>query len=109
VIEAQLDDNAALVAAAEDPEAVRQNLVGVWQLQLEALLRQYPDVEEELRAWVAQVQAALPGPQQSWVQTNIARDQARQNIVQDGTLHVHPGGDGPTGGNPSGTPGATVR
>jgi hypothetical protein len=91
VIEAQLDANAALVAQAEDPEAVRQSLVPVWRLQLEALLGQYPDVEEELRALVAQVHKALSASQQTWVQTNIARDQAIQNIVQHGTLHVRPG------------------
>jgi hypothetical protein len=93
-IEAQLDGNAALVVQAEDAAAVRRSLVPVWRLQLEALLRQCPEVEEELRALVVQVREALPPPQQSWVQTNIARDEARQNIVQHGTLHVHSGGDG---------------
>lgn len=108
VIEAQLDDNAALVAQAEDPEAARQSLVPVWRLQLEALLRQHPDAEEELRVLVAQVRQALPASQQAWVQTNIARDEATQNIVQHGTLHVHPGVEGPAGSS-SGSPGATVR
>lgn len=97
-IEAQLDGNAALVAQARDPDEVRQSLVPVWRLQLEALLREHPDVVEELRALVAQVRKALPAPQQTWVQTNIARDQATQHIVQHGTLHVHPGGHRPTGG-----------
>ena len=96
-IAAQLDDNAALVAQAEDPEAVRESLAPVWRLQLEALLRQDPGVAEELRALVAQVRRALPVPQQTWVQTNIAGDQARQNIVQHGTLHVHRGGGDPPG------------
>jgi hypothetical protein len=104
-IEAQLDDNAALVVQAEDPEAVRQSLVPVWRLQFEALLREHPEVEQELRALVAQVQEVLPAPQQSWVQTNIARDQARQNIVQHGTQHVYSREDGPTGGNDSTTDG----
>jgi hypothetical protein len=89
-IEAQLDGNAALVAQADDPDGVRQSLAPAWRLQLEALLRQDPAVEEELRALVAQVRQALPAPQQSWVQTNIAREEAIQNIVQHGTLHVHP-------------------
>ena len=108
-IEAQLDGNAALVAQARDPDEVRQSLVGVWRLQLEALLREHPDVEEELRALVAQVREALPAPQQTWVQTNIAREQATQNIVQHGTLHVHPGGHGPTSGDRSGTGGLESR
>jgi hypothetical protein len=79
-IEAQLDGHAALVAQAEDPDEARESLVAVWQLQLQSLLRQHPEVEEGLRELVARVQ------------TNIARDQATQNIVQHGTLHVHPSG-----------------
>jgi hypothetical protein len=91
-IEAQLDDHAALVAEAEDPDEVREGLAAVWRLQFQALLRQHPDLEGELRELVIRVHQELPVAQQSWVQTNIARDQARQNIVQHGTLHVHPRG-----------------
>jgi hypothetical protein len=109
VIEAQLDGNAALVAQARDPDEVRQSLVPVWRLQLEALLREHPDVVEELRVLVAQVREALPAPQQTWVQTNIARDQGNQNIVQHGILHVHHGGHGPTGGGHPGTGGLGSR
>jgi hypothetical protein len=94
-IEAQLDGSAALVAQAGDPDEVRRSLVQVWRLQFEALLRQRPDAEEELRALVAQVGQALPVPQQMWVQTNVARDQATQNIVQHGTLHVNHTNDPP--------------
>jgi hypothetical protein len=108
-VEAQLDGNAALVAQAEDPEEVRRSLAPVWRLQLEALLGQHPGVEEELRALVAQVCLALPAAQQSWVQTNIARDRATQNIVQHGTLHVHSGGAGPIGGDPPGATGWASR
>jgi hypothetical protein len=105
-IEAQLDGNAILVAQAEDPNEVRQSLVPVWRLQLEALLREHPGADEEVQALVAQVQEALPAPQQVWVQTNIARDQATQNIVQHGTLHVH---TGPIGGGPAGGTGVGSR
>lgn len=91
-IEAQLDGHAALVSQAEDPDEVQESLVAVWQLQLQSLLRQHPEVEEDLRELVARVREALPVAQQTWVQTNIAHDQASQNIVQHGTLHVHPGG-----------------
>jgi hypothetical protein len=101
-IAAQLDDNAALVAQAEDPDEVRQRLAPVWRLQLEALLRQHPNAEDELRALVAQIQEALPAPQQTWVQTNIARDHATQYNVQHGSLHIHPEDAGPTGGTGSG-------
>jgi anti-sigma factor RsiW len=96
-VEAHLDGDAALVAQAEDPEAVRESLAAVWRLRLEGLLRQDPGVEEELRALVERVRQALPVPQQSWVQTNIARERATQNIVQHGTLHVHRGGGDPPG------------
>lgn len=95
-IEAQLDGNAALVAEAGNPDELRQSLATVWRLELEALLRQHPDVEQELRVVMAQVWDGLPASQQTWVQHNIARDQATQNIVQHGTLHVHQSGSGPT-------------
>ncbi|MGH3907240.1 MAG: hypothetical protein ACRDTE_24145 [Pseudonocardiaceae bacterium] len=97
-IEAQLDNNAILVDHAADPgeiDEIRQSLAGMWRLELATLLRQHPDAEDELRALVAQIHDALPASQQTWVQTNIARDQATQNIVQHGNLHVHPGGTGP--------------
>ena len=97
-IETQLDSNAALVAQAEDPseiDEIRQSLAGMWRLELAALLRRHPEAEDELRALVAQIHDALPAPQQTWVQTNIACDQATQNIVQHGNLHVHPGDTGP--------------
>lgn len=108
-IEAQLDGNAALVAQAEDPDEVRQSLVPVWRLELEALLHQYPEVEEELRTLVVQVAKTLPASEHRWVQTNVARDQATQNIVQHGTLHIHPGSAGPTSGDPPGTTGVESR
>lgn len=94
-IETQLDSNATLVAQAEDPDEARQSLAGVWRLELESLLRQYPDAEDELQALITQIHQALPTAQQTWVQTNIARDQATQNIVQHGNLHVHPGSTEP--------------
>ncbi len=108
-IEAQLDGNAALVAQAEDPDEVRASLVPVWRLQLEALLREYPDVVEELRVLVGQARESLPASQQAWVQTNIAHDRATQNIVQHGTLHVHPGEQSPTGGDHTGAGGLEER
>lgn len=88
----QLDSNAALVAEATDPgevEEIRQSLAGMWRLELAALLRRDSGAEDELRALITQIHDALPAPQQTWVQTNIARDHATQNIVQHGNLHVH--------------------
>jgi hypothetical protein len=87
----------ALVAQAEDADEVRQSLAPVWRLELAALLRQHPDAEDELRALVAQIQKALPVAQQTWVQTNIAREQATQYNVQHGNMHVHPGDAGGAG------------
>lgn len=94
-IEGQLDGHAALVAHAEDPDEVRQSLAAVWRLELAGLLSQHPEVQDELRNLVAQIRQMLPAPQQTWVQTNIARDQATQNIVQHGNLHIHPGSTAP--------------
>lgn len=108
-IEAQLDGNAALVAHAQNPDEVRASLVPVWRLQLEALLRDYPDVVEELRMLVKQLRESLPASQQAWVQTNIASDQATQNIVQHGTLHVHPGERSQSGGDHTGIGGLEAR
>lgn len=90
-IEAQLDSHAELVAQAADPERARESLVPLWQLELQKLLRHHPEVADELRALLAQVQAELSTAQQRWVQTNIARDHATQYIVQHGELHVHHG------------------
>ncbi|MGH4016007.1 MAG: hypothetical protein ACRDSL_19210 [Pseudonocardiaceae bacterium] len=81
-VEAQLDGNAALVAQADDPDEVRQSLVPVWRLELEALLRRHPAAEPELRALVARVRDALPAPQQTWVAMNLTHDQSTQSIVQ---------------------------
>jgi hypothetical protein len=101
-IETQLDSHAALVSqaedagedAGEDADEVRPSLAAVWRLELAGLLRRSPDAEDELRALVAQIRDALPDARQTWVQTNLARDHATQNIVQHGDLHIHPDGSG---------------
>lgn len=71
--EAQLDDNAAQVAGANDPDRVREGLVPVWRLELQGLLRRHPDAENELRALVQRVADALPAAQQDWVHTHLSR------------------------------------
>jgi len=55
VIEAQLDDHAALVSQAENADEVRQDLASTWRRNLEALLRQHPKAEDELRTLVVRV------------------------------------------------------
>jgi hypothetical protein len=75
VIEAQLDDHAALVSQAENADEVRQDLASTWRRNLEALLRQHPKAEDELRTLVVRVWETLPTPQQRWVQVNVGRNQ----------------------------------
>lgn len=75
--EAQLDDNAARVAQADNPDQVRDGLVPVWRLELQGLLRRHPDAEGELRALVARVADALPAEQQDWVHAYLTRPPTR--------------------------------
>lgn len=71
--EARLDDNAAQLAAADEPDQVRESLVPVWRREFQRLLRRHPDAEGELRALVTRVSAALPPAQQDWVHTYVTR------------------------------------
>jgi hypothetical protein len=72
--EALLDASAVVVTKAEDADQARQRLLPVWCLELESLLRRHPEVEDELRILVAELHAALPAPQRTWVQAHLARD-----------------------------------
>ncbi|MCA1707897.1 MAG: hypothetical protein LC808_33325 [Actinobacteria bacterium] len=74
----ELDAHAALVSQAANPDEVRQDLATVWQLELAALLRHHPETLVQLRALVVRVWETLPIPQQTWVRTTIARNQATQ-------------------------------
>jgi hypothetical protein len=71
----ELDTHAALVSQADNPDKVRQDLATVWQLELAALLRHHPETLDQLRALLVRVWETLPTPQQTWVQTTIARNQ----------------------------------
>ncbi|GGZ80081.1 hypothetical protein [Streptomyces bluensis] len=73
-IEAQLDEDAALVVQDDDADGARRDLVQAWRRRLAALLRQYPDAAEDLHALVDEVRAALPKTQESLRQTVIARN-----------------------------------
>jgi hypothetical protein len=74
-IESQLEGNAALVAQADDAESARQALVPMWRLQLEALLRDHPESERELRELIDQVRGQLPAEQpQSQINVQAGRD-----------------------------------
>jgi mannose-6-phosphate isomerase class I len=93
IVEAQLDSNAALVAAAEDTEQARHVLIPMWQLQLGQLLQQDPEAADELQRLVDQIRGALPQAQKDWAQKvqNVVVHDGEAFIVQDGNLHVYQG------------------
>ncbi|MGW2699855.1 hypothetical protein [Streptomyces sp. NPDC001340] len=99
-IEAQLDNNAALVVRADDAERVRQSLLPVWQLELESLLGEHPDAADELRELIGEIRQQLPETQRAWVQNNVAKDGGQVFAVQGGNVIVHqaPSGQGGDGG-----------
>ncbi|WP_435648359.1 hypothetical protein [Kitasatospora purpeofusca] len=97
-IEAQLDNNAALVARTEDVERARQSLVPLWVLELESLLDEHPEAVAELRTLISEIEAARPAQQETWVQTNVARDNARVFASMAGNVIVH---EAPIGGHSS--------
>lgn len=84
-----LDDDALTVAGAEDPGRAREALAAAWRLRLERLLRDHPEVADDLRRLVAEAAAALPDDGRSWVQTNVARDGGRVFAAQGGNVVVH--------------------
>jgi hypothetical protein len=59
-----------------------------WQQRLADLVEEYPEIGEELQAWVQQVQAQLPSAQQTWVNTFLARDHATQYNAPGGSITV---------------------
>lgn len=69
-----LDEDAAAVEAVSgaEREQLRAQLVPVWQVRLADLLAEFPDAAEELRVWAERTREALPAPERSWVQNNIA-------------------------------------
>lgn len=102
-IEGQLEEDAGMLERTADTDQARQDLLPVWRRRLADYLSQDPEAAEGLRELVEQVQAKLPAQQQAWVQTNIARDHANQNIVQGGNQYVNPT---PAGGSPAAPDGA---
>ncbi|WP_067964813.1 hypothetical protein [Nocardiopsis trehalosi] len=101
----QLDDHAALVDRAPDPDQARQSLVPLWRLHLEDLLRRDPAAADELRDLIDRVRSQLPATEQRWVQTIVAKDGGQAFGAQGGNVIVHQAGpdrDLP-GSGPSGT------
>jgi hypothetical protein len=87
----RLDQAAAQVTQADhdNQDRIRGELLAAWQVRLQDLLDEHPDLEEELRTLTAQVQAQLPATQQTWVQHNLSRDHSTIYGVQAGDQHIH--------------------
>ncbi|MEU6984897.1 hypothetical protein ABZ946_15965 [Streptomyces sp. NPDC046324] len=80
----RLEEDAALVAGAEDADEARQALVPAWALRLRALLAEHPEYADELRELIRDA----PGAQHS-VQRNTAHDNGRVFGVQYGNIVFH--------------------
>jgi hypothetical protein len=63
-----------------------------WLVRLTDLVEDHPAAIGDLQSLVEQLAALLPPQQQTWVQTNIARDSAELFATQGGgTINVHKG------------------
>jgi hypothetical protein len=84
------DQTAAEIEQAPEAERtlLRERLALTWQQRLGDLVEEYPEVGEEVQAWVRQVQAQLPAAQQTWVNTFVARDHATQYNAPGGSITV---------------------
>lgn len=84
------DQTAAEIEQAPEAERalLRERLALTWQQRLADLVEEYPEIGEELQAWVQQVQAQLPSAQQTWVNTFLARDHATQYNAPGGSITV---------------------
>jgi hypothetical protein len=69
--------------------AVEQRWVRTWQQRLHDLVEEDPQLGEDLRQWSEAVRARLPAERQSWVNTFIATDHARQYNAPGGSITVH--------------------
>ncbi|MFI7601377.1 hypothetical protein [Actinoplanes sp. NPDC049681] len=92
----------ALVATVDrsDPDRradVREQECDRWLVRLSDLVEDDPSALGDLRSLVEQLAAHLPPQAQTWVQTNIARDNAELYAAQGGgTINVDKG-DPPSG------------
>ncbi|MFB7618020.1 hypothetical protein [Kitasatospora sp. NPDC056181] len=94
LVAAQLDGDAALVARAEDTELARRSLLPGWQLRLQELLREHPELAGELGDLTERMRRSLPESEQRWVQHVVAHDHSQVFAAQGGNVIVHrePGG-----------------
>jgi hypothetical protein len=93
-MERRLDALAATVdQTAPDHRAdIRDQERARWLVRLTDLVEDDPSALGELQSLVEQLAAQLPPQQQTWVQSNIARDSAQLFAAQGGgTINVHQG------------------
>lgn len=87
----RLDGNADLVARAAVPDQARQALLGVWTLEMSALLSEDPSSREPLARLVAEYGVGISEDRRGFVvaQTNTAYGFGTVFGVQGGAIHVH--------------------
>lgn len=102
VLATQLDDHADLVAISEPAEAdaVRGDLTRVWSRQLVRLLADDATIADDMRALVAQINAATPASHHASIQTNTASDHGQVYAVMDGHQHIYYDGQAADDGRP---------
>ncbi|MFJ7423844.1 hypothetical protein ACIQXD_35425 [Streptomyces uncialis] len=93
-VAAQLDGDAALVTRSEDAAAARRSLLPGWQLRLQELLREQPELAGELGDLIEQMRRSIPEEEQQWVMHVVAHDHAQAFGSQGGNVIIHqePGG-----------------
>ncbi|GGU00619.1 hypothetical protein [Streptomyces lateritius] len=80
-VAARLEEDAALVEGAEDPDGVRQALLPAWAVRLGALLAEHPEYEPELRRLIDAVPHSA--------QINTANDQGIVYAAMNGNVNVY--------------------
>ena len=90
VLVAQLERGASQVERAQDRELARTQVVGSWQLELTDLLAEHPELADELRRFLAEIDP--PEETRAWHQTNVARDQGTVYAAQGGNVIHHSAG-----------------
>ncbi|MET9435921.1 hypothetical protein [Streptomyces sp. NPDC006551] len=82
-VAARLEEDAALVEGAEDPDGVRQALLPAWVVRLGALLAEHPEYQDELRRLIGDA------PRAQSVQYITGHDQSRNHGAMYGNVIVH--------------------
>ncbi|PGH47183.1 hypothetical protein [Streptomyces sp. Ru87] len=93
VLVAQLERGASQVERAQDRELARTRLVGSWQLELTDLLAEHPELADELRQLLAEIDPSEET--RAWHQTNVAREQGTVYAAQGGNVIHHSAGQVP--------------